>query len=296
MNTRADGKAEEIPAAAALWQSGSLVVEHTKQGHSAPDPVALVLFVTGQPEIADKVRGVACCRKRALSQGRLVDRAGVPSTLRGDGLENCLFHDLDPNNRQLLEKHSLLRFHHLLARHIPSSALEEQAVDVHAISRRIGKPVLSAGGRLLPEDQIVDGDLGLAGMDLLGAGHESLWEVKAWYPEARWGPQLQPAGHELDALLEVGEPGVQRLQARIRHLTPQRRQLLGQEAVVHLLQLRRHHHEAFDGLPQCHQCALNPVDENVEAIHLLAMENPKRDDAAIRCFLVRLGMCFLPPH
>mmetsp|Transcript_116730 Transcript_116730/g.316960 ORF Transcript_116730/g.316960 Transcript_116730/m.316960 type:complete len:753 (+) Transcript_116730:99-2357(+) len=279
------------------------VVQHAEQGGAPPHPVALVLLPAGELEVGHEVRGMTRGGQRASPQRRLVQRATVPAARLLEPGELVVHDDLQPDDRQLREEDGLLRLAHAGLRLAPAGPLQEEPVDVHAaLGRRGGGGGTAAARRPPPqrrglgeERELVDGDLCLAGVHLLGAGHEALGEEEAGQPEAGRRPLHEPVVHEGDPRLEVGKPGVEGLQARVRdRLPPEGRQLLHQEAAVHLLELRGHHHKALDGFAKTHQGALHPGDKGIEAVQLLPVENPLGDDAPARRLGVRLRVRVSP--
>mmetsp|Transcript_25633 Transcript_25633/g.67051 ORF Transcript_25633/g.67051 Transcript_25633/m.67051 type:complete len:319 (+) Transcript_25633:575-1531(+) len=125
-------------------------------------------------------------------------------------------------------------------------------------------------------------------MDLHGSSHEALRKVEARNPETSWRSLSQPRRHERHSSLKVGHPGIQRLQARVCHITPHGRDLLHEERIVHFLQLRGHHDQSLEGVAERQHAVLHAHDESVEAISLLPVEDAQGDDTSIWSGLVRL--------
>mmetsp|Transcript_41291 Transcript_41291/g.93153 ORF Transcript_41291/g.93153 Transcript_41291/m.93153 type:complete len:247 (-) Transcript_41291:1514-2254(-) len=143
------------------------------------------------------------------------------------------------------------------------------------------------------EFQGVDGDLRLAGMQLQGGRHEALREEKARDPEAEGWALEEPVHHELDPQDEVGHPGVQWLQAWVRHLGPVGGHLLDQERVVHALQVSGHEHDTRDRLAEHLEAGLHDADHRDHAGVLLTVEHTDGDDPSALSLLVRAGVGLL---
>ena len=111
-----------------------LVCQLRQPGNAPLHPVHLGL-VGGQLEVHDEVGRVAGRRERALALGRLVEGAHVVRVLD----EVVQRGGAQPHHRQLDEEHLGLALGEHAGLLGVARALEEEAVDVHAVLGRLGR-------------------------------------------------------------------------------------------------------------------------------------------------------------
>mmetsp|Transcript_69179 Transcript_69179/g.152703 ORF Transcript_69179/g.152703 Transcript_69179/m.152703 type:complete len:316 (-) Transcript_69179:1469-2416(-) len=137
---------------------------------------------------------------------------------------------------------------------IEACTLQKDAIDVDSIVRRGGelrrciRDVIHGAMR---KAQQVDLFAVLPREVLHGSSEEGLREENAADPKAWWRfPQIKPHLEEPHTFQDVQVPSAQGLQGEGALLRPHLRHFVDEERLSSRLQLRRHHDETFDGLPE----------------------------------------------
>ena len=105
-----------------------LIIELREQCDTPPHPVVLG-FLAGHLDGQHEVRGVPSGRQGSLSNAGLVHRASI-----GPGVVDLqLLRWLEVHGRHDIVEHLWPRLRHHMSVLVPPGAIEEEAVDVHAI-------------------------------------------------------------------------------------------------------------------------------------------------------------------
>ena len=177
-----------------------------EQCHAAQRPLlrrVLGAQVHGEDEVEPAPRLVLVCGRRVrVAVGLLVRRK----------------HACNEEHGQRREEHLGDRVGELVARLVPTAAVEEEAVNVHALVGPLAHLVLLHVDDLGHVDNVVERPalLGVLAAHLLTVGgQEALRVEEAGEPEDVGPPALEPAGELLGAVDDGAEPGSQRGQIEL---------------------------------------------------------------------------------
>lgn len=183
--------------------------------------------------------------QRSLPGRCLVQRALVAA--------NChvlVGHDgFEPDAREWNDGHSRLRVLDKLLASVPSSTLQEQAVDVDSILRHFKHVFWSEWLDVGLELEGVDRSLSLSSVGLKRSCHETLREEEGREPVGVRITAAVPLLHEDKSRNQVVVPGGERLERRVaKRSFPLRRNFVVLEPLRHNLELTGHHGQTRDGV------------------------------------------------
>lgn len=171
-----------------------------------------VLCPDDQVHSDHKVARVTCSGQLTSPQGGLVGRTLID--LVPEVGDTSFLGGFQPDGRHLVEEYLRLAFNQVVPRLIPVSSLDVQSMDVATVLRRYFESFFSVDS---PDDLEVKFDginlfLVLSSVVLKGSSKETLSEEEAGNPVVDGLPVVDPALDEVDPLLVVLYPRVQRLQ------------------------------------------------------------------------------------